>query len=78
MSVESKYPDPSQYGMKVVTKKQFFGYIGPRDITTTAKRDMKMEYGIYVDFRFREGKLVGKVFGDYLTTVFMLNKDLVH
>ncbi len=48
--------------LSLVTKDQFYNYVGPRDIVVSAHTSADKTIGIYSDFKTRGGQLVGRIY----------------
>lgn len=48
--------------LSVVSKKEFYDYIGPRDILVRAEYSADPAIGCYCNFKTRGGQLVGRVY----------------
>lgn len=48
--------------MREVTEDEFFDFIGPRDIVTSAQGSSRGEHGIWILFKTRSGVEVGRIY----------------
>jgi hypothetical protein len=75
---DNKALNAADFGMVQVTKTDFFAYVGPRDIVVSAQGSSGTKHGLYCNFETRHRQLVGRVFGAYPTSIFMLKPELAN
>jgi hypothetical protein len=73
------HPDPDSIGMVIVSREEFYAYVGPRNIITSAEGSSKGTYGIWSSFKTTDQREVGRIYTSKVVQEFptyMLSKEL--